>query len=93
MLLCLGLPKQIDNQSAKLNRDWSMFVFIATHIFKTLVDVVQRLSSAVRIPKAPCPDRSDPREIDKFYRERYSPRRKVGASKLAAPMPRRCDPA
>ncbi len=93
MLLCLGLPKQIDNQSSKLKLDWSMFVFIATQIFKTLVDVVQRLSSTVRIPQAPCPDCSDPREIDKFYRERYSPRRKVGASNFVAPVPRRCDPA
>jgi hypothetical protein len=68
-------------------------VFIATHLSKTLVHVVKQLSDAVRAPQAPRPDSSDPREIDKFYRERYSPRKKVGASKSVVPMSRQRDPA
>jgi hypothetical protein len=55
-------------------------MFIATPIATKVLHFVQQLTDTVRMPRPLRPNSSDPREIDKFYREQYSPRRKVGAS-------------
>jgi len=62
------------------------FVSVPVHVFKTLLYGVRHVLGAIPI-QAARPDTSDLSAIDKYYRERYSPRRKGSASNSIAIRP------
>jgi hypothetical protein len=63
----------------------------STHFFKTLLSAALHVRGAIKRPQAFRPDTPDLRALDKYYRERYSPRRKSAASNSMAATPRRRD--
>jgi hypothetical protein len=62
------------------------FVSVPVHVFKTLLYGVRHVFGAIPI-QAARPDTSDLSAIDKYYRERYSPRRKGSTSNSIAVRP------
>jgi len=81
----IGLSNGPATSGSEIGTEWRVFVSVPKHVFKMLRYAARHIFSAIQVRR---PDKSDLGEIDRYYRERYSPRRKGYASKLKPTMPR-----